>query len=196
MRRIMLKRAIWGFLAISVLVIAALAAIDTRFVPPATVFWDSACESCQSVNDFLDGNSIDVPVVKRDVATDPANVILLREVLKSCGVDRNLPLAYIDKDCIVSEVATDPVILFYGEECPHCKDLEAWMEEKGVFDLVTVERREVWNNAANLAMMQEKAKECELSGQLGVPFTYHKGKCIMGDAPARKYLMELTGVTE
>jgi thiol-disulfide isomerase/thioredoxin len=58
------------------------------------------------------------------------------------------------------------LIDFYGEECPHCKNMEPLLERLEREHGLTVKRCEVWHNAANARKLQEHDKgRCG-----GVPF--------------------------
>lgn len=78
-------------------------------------------------------------------------------------------------------VSPDATVLYYGEECPHCKDVEKFIEENHVEEKVSFERKEVWHDKKNAAEMQDAAKVCGLSDdEIGVPFMFAKGKCFVG----------------
>lgn len=75
------------------------------------------------------------------------------------------------------------IILFYGEGCPHCKNVDDFMAENKIEDKVKFTRLEVWYNKNNQAMLGQVAQKCNISSnQVGVPFLYDgNGKCYMGD---------------
>ena len=58
---------------------------------------------------------------------------------------------------------------FYGEECPHCKKMNALLSRLEKEENISVERIEVWNSDKNLKRMKEYDKK--LCG--GVPFFYN-----------------------
>jgi glutaredoxin len=87
------------------------------------------------------------------------------------------------------------MILFYGNECPHCKDLEKFIEQNNIAEKVKFDYLEVWHSKANSRIMMEKAKECEISqDRLGVPFLYVKGKCFIGGPEVEKFFRQEVGM--
>ncbi len=75
------------------------------------------------------------------------------------------------------------MILFYGENCPHCKIVEQYINDNKVKDKLKFQELEVYNNKANAALMVEKAKLCgiEATRGLGVPFFFDGKNCLRGD---------------
>jgi len=76
------------------------------------------------------------------------------------------------------------IVLFYGEECPHCKDVEEFLTQNNISEKVNYSNLEVWHNKNNAQFLFEKAEACGYSkDNLGVPFLYARGECFSG-APA------------
>lgn len=75
------------------------------------------------------------------------------------------------------------MIFFYGEQCPHCKNVEKFLEEnKNIEEKVKFEKLEVWKNKESQALLVEKAKKCEIDiNQLGVPLFWDGSGCTVGD---------------
>lgn len=72
-------------------------------------------------------------------------------------------------------------VLYFGAECPHCKDVEKFLEENGVRDKMSFSEKEVWHNKGNASEMEGRAKECGLDPEkMGVPFLWMHGKCFVG----------------
>lgn len=74
-------------------------------------------------------------------------------------------------------------ILFYGNGCPHCEDVDKWITENNVTEKVKFDRLEVWYNKDNSKILSEKADSCELAeNSVGVPFLYdiENNKCMSG----------------
>lgn len=62
------------------------------------------------------------------------------------------------------------LIEFYGEECPHCKDMEPLISQLEKEENIKIEKLEIWHDEENAKMMEELGKdECR-----GVPFFYNK----------------------
>lgn len=82
------------------------------------------------------------------------------------------------------EIATDSsaIILFYGEECPHCKVVEKYIADNNVKARVTFSEREVNHDRANAEMMVKKQQDCKLDkNSIGaVPFLFTTDKCYLG----------------
>lgn len=75
------------------------------------------------------------------------------------------------------------IILFYGEGCPHCKNVDDFIAQNGIKDKVKFENLEVWYNKDNQAIIGQVAQKCGVdSKQVGVPFLYDGiSKCYVGD---------------
>ena len=82
------------------------------------------------------------------------------------------------------------MIFFYGEGCPHCINVEKFLEEnKNVEEKVKFEKKEVWKNKENAQLMLEKSKICGLSEEnLGVPFFWDGSRCLTGDVDIIDFL--------
>lgn len=73
--------------------------------------------------------------------------------------------------------------LFWGDGCPHCANVEKFLEEnKDIAGKFNIKKFEVYKDKKGQRLFVEKAKKCGLSG-LGVPTLYKEGKCIQGDVP-------------
>ncbi len=90
------------------------------------------------------------------------------------------------------------MIFFYGQECPHCINVEKFLEEnKVVEEKVKFEKKEVWKNKENAKFMTEKAKICGLSEEsLGVPFFWDGSKCLTGDVDIINFLKNKAGIQQ
>ena len=97
-------------------------------------------------------------------------------------------------DTLVS--GTDDV-LYFGAECPHCKDVEKFLQENAVRDMVRFSEKEVWHNKRNAAEMEKRAQACALDVQkIGVPFLWMGGKCFVGYPDVVKAFREASGKTQ
>lgn len=80
--------------------------------------------------------------------------------------------------------------LYFGSGCPHCKNLEKWLEENKVAEKVKYSRKEVWDNKVNQAELNKKADICGLkSDEVGVPFLFDNvtSKCLSGETDIENY---------
>lgn len=87
------------------------------------------------------------------------------------------------------------LVLFYGRECPHCKELEKSIAENGIAEKVSFENLEVYHNKSNSQFLLDKAKECGIpEEEAGVPFFYARGKCLVGKPDIEEFLKKEAGI--
>jgi hypothetical protein len=96
------------------------------------------------------------------------------------------------------------IILFYGADCPHCKNVEAFIATNSIDQKVKFTQLEVpfYNKtspqlAANGELALQIAKECKLDTINGVsiPLLYDgSGKCLMGDTDVINFLKTQAGI--
>jgi len=83
-------------------------------------------------------------------------------------------------------------IFYYGNTCPHCKDVEEWMTENRIEEKIEIVKKEVYDNRANSLELTQAAKSCGLpTDNIGVPFLYAEGKCSVGTPDITAYLTQL-----
>jgi glutaredoxin len=84
-------------------------------------------------------------------------------------------------------------IFFYGDTCPHCKNVEEFMATNGTRNKLAFQELEVYNNQANAQLLGQTAKKCGLDTDagIGVPFFYDGNKCLMGDQEIINYFKQL-----
>lgn len=92
----------------------------------------------------------------------------------------------------VSDEQAD-LILFWGDGCPHCENVEKHIDENNLDDLVKISYKEVYYNKTNQNLLNETAKKCpeiDTSQGIGVPFALSKSdnKCLYGDQPIIDWL--------
>ncbi len=88
-----------------------------------------------------------------------------------------------------------PIVYYYGRECPHCADLEKFLEENHIAEKVSFAKKEVWHNQRNSSEMRARAEVCKLNpSDLGVPFVWAEGKCFVGGPDAEKFFKEKAGI--
>ncbi len=87
------------------------------------------------------------------------------------------------------------LVLFYGRECPHCKELEKVIESSGIKEKIDFEELEVYHDKENSIFLLEKAKGCGIDEKdLGVPFFWARGECFTGAPEIENFLKEEAGV--
>lgn len=74
------------------------------------------------------------------------------------------------------------IILFYGQECPHCQIVEKYVADNNVKAKVTFAEREVNHDSANANLMVERQRSCKLDEKSigAVPFLWTADKCYLG----------------
>jgi len=96
------------------------------------------------------------------------------------------------------------IVLFYGDGCPHCKDVEDFIAQNKIEDKVKITRLEVWYNKDNAALLAQVAtQKCGItSNSVGVPFLYDppsseaggNGKCYIGEVDVPNFLKTAAGI--
>jgi len=83
------------------------------------------------------------------------------------------------------------IIIFWGATCPHCKKVNDYIIANNIDKVVPLQHLEVYNDKANLQLMQQKLDQCKnlsADDKGGVPFLYSSETCIVGDQPIIDYL--------
>ncbi|TSD02303.1 MAG: Uncharacterized protein Athens071425_51 [Parcubacteria group bacterium Athens0714_25] len=113
---------------------------------------------------------------------------------KDVNVD-NAKNSSLEKAGVKASKTSDEIIYYYGEECPHCKDVLKFLEENKIAEKVNFQKKEVWNDEANSNEMMEKVSECGLDPKsVGVPFLYAEGKCLIGTPKVEEFFREKAGI--
>jgi hypothetical protein len=90
------------------------------------------------------------------------------------------------KASIPTTVCEKTYELYWGEGCPHCKNVEDFITTWDKKDQVKIDKFEVQQSQVNSNKMLKRAESCGLDTTkgLGVPFLYTPdGKCLNGDTP-------------
>ena len=89
----------------------------------------------------------------------------------------------------------NPDLVFYwGDGCPHCDNVEAWIKENDTDKKLKINSREVYKNRNNQTELYNLANqycpEIIENGNIGVPtgFDPVNQKCIQGDTPIIEFL--------
>jgi len=93
------------------------------------------------------------------------------------------------------QVLSKEVLVFYTTSCPFCENLKTYIKDNSQnldleFNLLKID--DPVKDKANLELVLSKIKECNITDRWGVPFTYHNGKCVMGDQPAIEYFKQFS----
>ena len=97
------------------------------------------------------------------------------------------------------------IVEFYGQGCPHCADVDAWVKANNVDQKVKWTKMEVWYNKNNAALLGQVAtQKCNITGNsVGVPFLYDppglgeaggNGKCYIGEIDVENFLKAQAGI--
>lgn len=85
----------------------------------------------------------------------------------------------------------DKIVFYYGNTCPHCKEVEEWMKKEKIEEKIKIEKKEVYQNQANAQELTLVAQSCGLDpNTIGVPFLYTDGKCYIGTPEVERVLKE------
>lgn len=92
-------------------------------------------------------------------------------------------------------VYDDPDLVFYwGNGCPHCENVEKWLDENNSDQKLKINYKEVYYNQDNqadlLKTVQQYCSDLSNKQEIGVPtgFDPVDKKCIQGDAPLIEFL--------
>lgn len=95
----------------------------------------------------------------------------------------------------VSSVTSPPSHLeyYWGNGCPHCKNVADFLDSWDRKDEVEIEKFETWYVAQNAQKLKKVAEYCSIpANQVGVPLLFTpSGDCITGDQPIIDYLKAL-----
>lgn len=94
-----------------------------------------------------------------------------------------------------AEDISNSIIYFYGAECPHCKDVLAYLNEKDIYGKVDFIKKEVWHNKKNGEELRTAALKCGMDpSNIGVPFLFSEGKCYMGGPDVIDFFAKKAGL--
>ncbi len=88
------------------------------------------------------------------------------------------------------------IVLFYGQGCPHCKDVDDFVSQNNITDKVKFTKLEVWYNKNNQALLSQVAIKCGITANsVGVPFLYDGvGKCYIGEVDVINFFKNAAGI--
>ena len=95
--------------------------------------------------------------------------------------------------------ADDPnaIVYYYGEGCPHCKEVSEFLDANNIAEKVSFEKKEVWGDKQNAREMGRRAKVCNIQPSgMGVPFVYANGQCFVGTPDVKKFFSDKANLTE
>lgn len=82
---------------------------------------------------------------------------------------------------------------FYGQGCPHCENVEKFIETWDKKDSISITKMEVWYNNENAKIIAGEAEKCGISkNDLSVPLLVTPdGKCLSGDTSIIDYFKNI-----
>jgi glutaredoxin len=87
------------------------------------------------------------------------------------------------------------IILFYGDGCPHCKNVDDFMSQNDILSKIQITQLEVYNDKDNQNILAQVAQKCGIAtDQVGVPFLYDGQNCTVGDEPIIDWMKQKTGI--
>ncbi len=104
-----------------------------------------------------------------------------------------LTISYLNKNRKTNISNKSNLILFYGQGCPHCANVEKFLSENKVKEKISIEEKEVYYNPRNSQLLINIARKCGFNdNQIGVPFLWDEinNKCIVGDEPIISFFKE------
>ena len=73
------------------------------------------------------------------------------------------------------------IVLYYGNTCPNCIDLDNWIEANNIKEKVVFSQKEIFQNGDNRKELLAKAKICRIAEEsVGVPFLWTGSTCLIG----------------
>ena len=95
----------------------------------------------------------------------------------------------------ISQDSNADIILFYGTECPHCQDVNEFIEKNQIGEKVSFAHLEIWHDKRNSETFREKVKVCEIpEEELGVPLLIARGKCLIGAPDIEEFFLQEAGL--
>ena len=95
-----------------------------------------------------------------------------------------------------AQIEAKSYILYYGDTCPHCKDVDEFIKANDLMTKLPIVRKEVYQNQGNAQELTGKAKECGLdtTNGVGVPLLWFEEKCYQGTPEVIGLLAEKAGI--
>ncbi|KKP59531.1 MAG: hypothetical protein UR53_C0001G0031 [Candidatus Magasanikbacteria bacterium GW2011_GWC2_34_16] len=86
------------------------------------------------------------------------------------------------------ESASNSLVLYYGDTCPHCKVVEQYIVDNKIDEKIVFTKKEVYRDEKNAAELGKRAVSCGLdTSSIGVPFLWDGTKCYTGQDDVINY---------
>lgn len=88
------------------------------------------------------------------------------------------------------------IVEFYGQGCPHCADVDAFVKANNINQKVKFTQLEVWYNKSNASLLGQVVQKCGINAStVGVPFLYDgNGKCFIGETDVINFYKNAAGI--
>ncbi len=123
------------------------------------------------------------------------NKTLTQEATQSAQTNQITETKFVDPYKDYPKFDNPDLVFFWGEGCPHCKNVEDWISENNATDSAKINFKEVYNSESDRTDFFNTVKKyCpELiakDGGIGVPTAFNPAtnKCIQGDTPIIEFL--------
>lgn len=124
----------------------------------------------------------DAKELKESTTQKNENVVNKKEEVKTSKTDTEVKIE-------------DGIVYYYGSECPHCKDVLAYLDENDIYSKVKFTKKEVWHNKQNGEELKSAALKCGLDpSDIGVPFVFDQGKCYIGGPDVIDFFAQKAGI--
>ena len=86
------------------------------------------------------------------------------------------------------ELNDQELTLYVSKTCPHCRNVEDFIEKNGIKEKISFSQKEISQSIANAREFSARGAVCQISpNQLGVPLFWNGEKCLMGDQEIIQY---------
>lgn len=93
-----------------------------------------------------------------------------------------------NKNPEISTLSTEP-ILFYSINCPHCQNVEKFLDSNEIREKIKLTEKSIDNNTENTNELISYAKKCGNEGDsVSIPFLWNGTNCFIGEQDIINYL--------
>lgn len=94
-----------------------------------------------------------------------------------------IPLLFVLTTSVIAQT-TSKIYFFYGTGCPHCAEVEKFLEEKDLISKYKIEKKEIYFNRENAIFFNSLMDELQIPQEdRGVPAIVINRKVLIGDKP-------------
>jgi glutaredoxin len=85
---------------------------------------------------------------------------------------------------------------YWGTTCPHCHNVQRWMESHPETDVLGIKQLEVWDDKDNAAAFVGVARKCGMDQPVVPVLVAENGVCYVGEVEIVDYLKERLNIKE